>query len=71
MDCEIIMFEVERKVFFPCAQLGQQTLTAFGTRFFNYATLSFCTISMHIMLGTYVPILQVGDEWNILKCTLH
>jgi hypothetical protein len=26
--------------------------------FFNYATLSFCTIVMHIMLGTCVPNLR-------------
>jgi hypothetical protein len=42
---------------------GKQSLTAFGTNFLlNYATLRSCTISMHIMKG---------DEWNILKCTLH
>jgi hypothetical protein len=49
------MFEVERKVFLPYAQHGYQTLTAFGAKLLNYATLSFCTISMHIMLGTCVP----------------
>jgi hypothetical protein len=32
-DCEINMFEVERKVLFPCAQQGQQGLTAFGKLF--------------------------------------
>jgi hypothetical protein len=26
-------------------------LTACGAKFLNYATLSFCTIVMHIMLG--------------------
>jgi hypothetical protein len=57
-DCEIIMFEVERKVFFACAQQGQQTLTAHGAKIFNYATLSFCTIVMHIMLGPCVPNLR-------------
>jgi hypothetical protein len=57
-DCEIITFEVERKVFFHCAQQGQQTLTAHGPNFLNYATLSFCTIVMHIMLGTCVPNLR-------------
>jgi hypothetical protein len=54
MDCEIFMFEVERKVYFACARQGQQTLTACGAKFFNYAILGFCTIVMHIMLGTYV-----------------
>jgi hypothetical protein len=49
------MFEVERKVFFAYARQGQQTLTARGANFLNYATLSFCTIIMHIMLGTCVP----------------
>jgi hypothetical protein len=49
------MFEVERKVFFPCARQGQQTLTAFGAKILNYAVLGFCTIVMHIMLGTCVP----------------
>jgi hypothetical protein len=57
-DCEIITFEVERKVFFACARQGQQTLTARGAKFLNYATLSFCTILMHIMLGTCVPNLR-------------
>jgi hypothetical protein len=52
------MFEVERKVFFSCAQQGQQTLTAHGAKILNYATLSFCTIVMHIMLGTCVPNLR-------------
>jgi hypothetical protein len=57
-DCEIIMFEVERKVFFACAWEGQQTLTARGAKFLNYAILSFCTNVMHIMLGTCVPNLR-------------
>jgi hypothetical protein len=52
------MFEVERKVFFACAWQGQQILTARGANFLNYATLSFCIILMHIMLGTYVPNLR-------------
>jgi hypothetical protein len=30
-------------------------LTARGTKFLNYAILKFCTILMHIMLGTCVP----------------
>jgi hypothetical protein len=46
---------VERKVFFACAWQGQQTLTARGAKILNYATLSFCTIVMHIMLGIHVP----------------
>jgi hypothetical protein len=33
-------------------------LTALGTKFLNYATLSFFTIVMHIMLGTYIPNLR-------------
>jgi hypothetical protein len=49
-DCEIITFEVERKVVFACALQGQQTLTAHGAKFLNYATLSFCTIIMYTML---------------------
>jgi hypothetical protein len=49
---------VERKVFFPCAQQGQQTLTAFGAKNFYYAILGFCTIVMHIMLGACVPNLK-------------
>jgi hypothetical protein len=60
MDCEIITFEVERKVFFACAQQGQQTLTTRGTKILNYATLSFFTIVMHIMSGTCVPNLRGG-----------
>jgi hypothetical protein len=49
---------VERKVFFHCAQQGQQTLTAHGAKIFNYTILGFCTIVMHIMLGTCVPNLR-------------
>jgi hypothetical protein len=56
------MFQVERKVFFPCAQQEQHSLTAFGAKFLNYTTLSFCTISMLIMLGTCVPNLR-GRGW--------
>ena len=52
------MFEVERKVFFHYTRQGQQTLTARGTKILNYATLSFCTIAMHIILGSYVPNLR-------------
>jgi hypothetical protein len=69
--CEIIMFEVERKVFFAYAWQGQQTLTTLGVETFNYAILGFCTIVMHIMLGTFCQILEVDDEWNILKCTMY
>jgi hypothetical protein len=58
MDCEIITFEVERKVFFACAWQGQQTLTTRGAKFLNYTTLSLCTIVMHIMLGTCVTNLR-------------
>jgi hypothetical protein len=58
MDCEIITFEVERKVLFACARQGQQNLTAHGAKFLNYAILKFCTIVMHIMLGTCVPNLR-------------
>jgi hypothetical protein len=57
-DCEIIMFEVERKVFFHYAQQGQQTLTARGAKKFNYAILGFCTIVIHIKLSTCVPNLR-------------
>jgi hypothetical protein len=32
-DCEIITFEVQRKVFFHCAWQGQLTLTARGANF--------------------------------------
>jgi hypothetical protein len=52
------MFELEREVFFHCAQQGQQTLTACGAKIFNYVILGFCTIVMHIMLGTCVPNLR-------------
>jgi hypothetical protein len=52
------MFEMERKVFFAGARQGQQTLTAHGAKFLNYTTLSFCTIVMHIILGTCVPNLR-------------
>jgi hypothetical protein len=52
------MFEVERKVFFHYARKGQQTMTVRGAKFFNYAVLGFCTIVMHIMIGTCVPNLR-------------
>jgi hypothetical protein len=57
-DCEIITFEVEKKVLFHCAWQGQQTLTTRGAKILNYATLSFCTIVMQIMLGTCAPNLR-------------
>ena len=57
-DCEIITFEVQRKVFFHYAWQEQQTLTTLGTKIWNYANLSFCTIVMHIMIGTCVPNLK-------------
>jgi hypothetical protein len=56
--CEIITFEVERKVFFYCPRQGQQTLTARGAKNFNYVIWGFWTIVMHIILGTYVPNLR-------------
>jgi hypothetical protein len=62
MDCEIITFEVKRKVIFPYARQGHQSLTTFGAKDLNYTTLSFCTISMHIMLGTCIPNLR-GRGW--------
>jgi hypothetical protein len=34
-DCEITTFEVEKKVFFPCARQDQQSLTFFCTKFFE------------------------------------
>jgi hypothetical protein len=58
-DWEIITFEVERIVFFACVR---QTLTARGAKKFNYATLSFCTIVMHIMLGTFLLNWRSGDQ---------
>jgi hypothetical protein len=63
------MFEVERKVFFACAWQGQQILTARGANFLNYATLSFCIILMHIMLGTYVPNLR--GRWWVEHTQMH
>jgi hypothetical protein len=33
-------------------------LTAHGAKNFNYAILGFCTIIMHIKLGTCVPNLR-------------
>jgi hypothetical protein len=38
--------------------VDKQTLTAHGAKILNYATLSFCTIVMHIMLDTCVPNLR-------------
>jgi hypothetical protein len=47
-----------KEKFFPYAQQAHQSLTAFGANFLNYAILRFCTISMHIMLGTCIPNLK-------------
>jgi hypothetical protein len=69
MDCEIITFEVERKVFLSCVWQGQQTLTAFGAKFLNYITLSFCTIVMHIMLGTCLSNLR--GRWWVEHTQMH
>jgi hypothetical protein len=49
------MFEVEGKVLFPYAWQGQQGLTAFGETFLNHANFMLSTISMRIMLGTWIP----------------
>jgi hypothetical protein len=54
------------KVFFLSTRQGQQSLTDSCTQFLNYGTLSFCTMSMKILLH---QILEVWDKWNILKCT--
>jgi hypothetical protein len=48
--------------FFLRAQQALQSLTAFGVKILNYANLGFCTISMHIMLGTCEPNLT-GRGW--------
>jgi hypothetical protein len=37
-------------------------LTIFGAKFLDYTNLRFCTIVMHIMLGTCVPNLRGRDE---------
>jgi hypothetical protein len=44
MECEVIMFEVERKVFCPSAWQGQQSLTALCAKILNYTILGFCTM---------------------------
>jgi hypothetical protein len=57
-DCEIVTFKVERNIFLLVLDMDKQTLTAHGAKILNYATLSFCTIVMHIMLDTCVPNLR-------------
>jgi hypothetical protein len=57
-DCEMITFEVGRKVLFYYARQGEQTLTARDEKIYNYTTLRFCTIIMHILLGTWRPNLR-------------
>jgi hypothetical protein len=52
------MFEVKRKVFLPHARQGQQSLTAFEAKLLNYANLGLSTISMHILLGTWISNLR-------------
>jgi hypothetical protein len=54
--------KLKEKFFSTVPRQGQQTLTARGAKIFNYATLSFCTIVMHIMLGTCAPNLR-GRKW--------
>jgi hypothetical protein len=51
-----------KKFFFTHARQGQQSLTAFCAKCLNYANLGFCTISMHVMLGSCVPNLR-GRGW--------
>jgi hypothetical protein len=58
MNCKIRMFEVEKKSFFPMCPTRQQSLTAFGAKFLNFANVRFCTISVHIILGTCMPNLR-------------
>jgi hypothetical protein len=49
---------VERKVLFPCARHGRQSLIDFCAKLLNQTTFSFCTISMHIMLDSCVSNLR-------------
>ena len=51
-----LMFK--EKFFSTMPGRNSRPLTARGTKIFNYATLRFCTIIMHIMLGTRVPNLR-------------
>jgi hypothetical protein len=58
MDCEIITFEVEIKVFFPLCPIGKADFDRLFYKKINYVFLGFCTIVMHIMLGTCIPNLR-------------
>jgi hypothetical protein len=60
-DCEIIMFEVER-IFFSLVSGRDNIVWLPLVQNMNYANLRFCTISMHIMLGSCVPNLR-GRGW--------
>jgi hypothetical protein len=72
MNCEIIMFEVEKKVF-PLCPTGSIEFDCLWCKIFelrnfevlyhqfvrNFEVLRFCTIlRMHIMLGTFVSNLR-------------
>jgi hypothetical protein len=35
MDCQIITFDVDKKVFFACARQGQRTLTTRSAKILN------------------------------------
>jgi hypothetical protein len=59
----------KENIFFPYAWQGQQTLTAICAKISNYVTLSFCTISMHIMLGTCVPNFKGRRTYSNVPCT--
>jgi hypothetical protein len=52
----------KEKFFSTVPVRDSRPLTACGAKIFNYATLRFCTIIMHIMLGTSVPNLR-GRSW--------
>jgi hypothetical protein len=54
-----LTIEVERKVFFL---VDNKVWPPLVQNFLNYSNLGFCTISMHIMLGTYVLNLR-GRGW--------
>jgi hypothetical protein len=57
------------KSFFPLCLAGTSDFDHRDVEFLHYATLSFCTIIMYIMLGTCVPNLR--GRWWVEHTQMH
>jgi hypothetical protein len=60
----------EKKSFFPLCLVGTTDFDRlWGAKIFNYSILRFCTIVMHIILGTCVPNLR--GRWWVEHTQIH